>query len=310
MRRQANYDLKHLQKQARAAGLATKETFCFCKYRRFAPDKTISFCKSLRFAQILAFFHQKRIIIGFLTSQLLYRHTIGFVVYILCCKRVDCNNDAMIMPSIDSLKLLFLVTLTFASLSTLFTSQSIAMQNPSMRILTVTATATRGGEGGGNMQQQRFCMTPRRNMMKNCDRKLKKGTATTVHNNSTLNNNNGKNAIHSEEEEEQQQQQQCDTYRNNVQKCQKVAKRAFRDINMKGCPKQIKLVTLCEDEWCSGHFTTGTYIGNHNHQTSTSCQKECAGVQDSLELCIKQRIMIVFKQNGLNEDGTTTTMTK
>jgi len=213
------------------------------------------------------------------------------------------------MPSIDSLKLLFLVALTFASLSTLFTSQSIVMQNPSMRIL--TATATRGGEGGGNTQQQRFCMTPRRNVMKNCDRKLKKGTATTVHNNSTLNSNNSKNAIHSEEEEEQQQQQ-CDTYRNNVQKCQKIVKRAFRDINMKGCPKQIKLVTLCEDEWCSGHYTTGTYIGNHNHnhQTSTSCQKECAGVQDSLELCIKQRIMIVFKQNGLNEDGTTTTMTK
>jgi hypothetical protein len=143
-------------------------------------------------------------------------------------------------------------------MGTLFTSPSILMKNPSM----LTA-------GGGNTQ--RFCMVPMK-ALKECEKKQSK-------------------IIIGEKEE-----QECKNRRLNVQKCNMVVKQAFaRDINMGGCPKQIKFVTLCEDEWC--------------HQTSTtdqkSCQKECAGVRESLNVCINQRMMKYFKWNGLQDDGTT-----
>jgi hypothetical protein len=167
------------------------------------------------------------------------------------------------MPSYsrDSLKLFFLLALTFASMGTLFTSQSISMHIPDPTV---------------GYNTQRFCMTPFK-AFKKCEKNQSK--------------------IKEEDEEEEEQCNDLNNHRLNVEKCEMVVKRAFRrDINMGGCPKQIQFVTLCEDEWC------------HHSPSSTdqkSCQKECAGVRESLNVCINQRMMKYFKWNGLQEDGTT-----
>ena len=172
------------------------------------------------------------------------------------------------MPSYsrDSLKLFFLLALTFVSMGTLFTSPSISMKNPSM----LTASSSTTGGGGST---QRFCMAPMK-ALKECEKKQ---------------------SIILEEEEEKQCNDLNDR-RLNVQKCDMIVKRAFRNINMSGCPNQIKFVTLCEDEWC--HHTSSA-------ADRKSCQKECAGVRESLNVCINQRMMKYFKWNGLQEDGTT-----
>jgi hypothetical protein len=166
----------------------------------------------------------------------------------------------------DSLKLFFVLALTFASMGTLFTSPSISMKNPSML---TASSSTSGGRSA-----QRFCMAPMK-ALKECEKRQSK--------------------ILKEEEEEEEQCNDINDRRLNVQICDMVVQRAFADINMSGCPKQIKFVTLCEDEWC--------------HQKSStdrkSCQKECAGVRESLNVCINQRMMKYFKWNGLQEDGTT-----
>lgn len=77
----------------------------------------------------------------------------------------------------------------------------------------------------------------------------------------------------------------CDIYRETEQKRDKVVQNAFRDINMGGCPKQIKLLTLCEDEWCY-------------HQDPTSCRQECAEVRKNLSLCVQERVMHYFQRNN------------
>lgn len=161
------------------------------------------------------------------------------------------------MLSRDHVKLLVLLALTVICIGTLFTSQSIAMRNPSMRVLTA----------GGRNTPQKFCMEPRK-AARECEKRTKTDT-----------NDSSK------------RKENCNNDRLTVQKCEKVVNRAFSDINMGGCPKKIKLMTLCEDEWC--------------HQDPASCQKECAGVRENLSVCIRQRIMHYFNWNGLRENGTT-----
>lgn len=86
---------------------------------------------------------------------------------------------------------------------------------------------------------------------------------------------------------------QCDNFRQTAQKCEKAVQKAFRDINMSGCPKEIKMTTLCEDEWC------------HHQLDGISCKKECAGVRELLSVCVQQHVMHYFKRNGLKENGST-----
>ena len=161
------------------------------------------------------------------------------------------------MLSRDHVKLFLLMALTVACMGTLFVSQSIAMRNPSMRVLTA---------GGGNTRK--FCMEPRK-AARECEKRA-----------------------NTDASDSSKRKENCITYRLVVQKCENAVKKAYGDINMGGCPKQIKLLTLCEDEWC-------------HHQDPTSCQKECAGVRENVSVCVQQRIMQYFKWNGLKENGTT-----
>ena len=75
-------------------------------------------------------------------------------------------------------------------------------------------------------------------------------------------------------------------------KCKNVIRRAFQHINMGGCPYEIKAVTLCEAEWCTGD--------------NSACRKECALVRESLTNCVNRHVSAFFQKNNLHTDGTVT----
>ncbi len=125
------------------------------------------------------------------------------------------------------------------------------MMNPSMRVISAT--------GPNN---QKFCKIPRQ-IARECEGKA------------NANPTDGNN---------------CNSHREVAKKCERVVRKAFRNINMGGCPKQIKLLTLCEDEWC--------------YHDRMSCQKECAGVRKNLLVCVQETVELYFKRNGFEKDGT------
>eukprot|EP00536_Pseudo-nitzschia_multiseries_P017228 jgi/Psemu1/49932/gm1.49932_g len=153
------------------------------------------------------------------------------------------------MVSRDHVKLLLLATTTTACIGTLFTSQTISMGNASMRVLSA--------ENG------KFCK----------DHRKKARECETEANDSGMNS--------------PKRTESCIIYRQNAQKCATVVRMAFRNINMSGCPKEIKMLTLCEDEWC-------------HQQDPSFCQKECTGVRQRLSICVQQRVMIFFNQYEIN----------
>ena len=162
----------------------------------------------------------------------------------------------MILPDYAKLLLLFLITT--ASLSTLLTSPSITMGNAKMRVL--------------SPQPQQFCTAPRKRA-RECE-----------------------NAAAAEDNNKDGGTLKCNYLTEAVHQCEKMVERAYRSINLGGCPFQIKSLTLCEDEWCH----------NVSPQGIKSCQDECAQVRRSLATCVEQRVIERFRWNGLNEDGTTT----
>ena len=80
----------------------------------------------------------------------------------------------------------------------------------------------------------------------------------------------------------------CDLHRVNARKCVKALQNAFNDINMGGCPKQIKLLTLCEDEWC-------------RQPNPTACSQECDRVRKTLSQCVHEKVMHYINMAGFEE---------
>ena len=56
------------------------------------------------------------------------------------------------------------------------------------------------------------------------------------------------------------------------EKCEKTVQKAYRYINMAGCPFQLQAKALCEREWCK--------------ESSEACSKECAQVRKELQECV------------------------
>ena len=158
------------------------------------------------------------------------------------------------MVTIDKIKFFCLMALTLVCIRSLFTSQSISMMNPSMRVITAM-----------DANKQKFCAELR---------KVATGCEARDSN-----------------EKFSETQENCKKHREVANKCVRVVQNAFRYINMGGCPKQIKLLTLCEDEWC-------------HQQDPTSCRKECAGVRKNLSICVEETMEFYFKTNGLKKIGT------
>jgi hypothetical protein len=158
----------------------------------------------------------------------------------------------------DHVKFFCLLALTVVCIGSFFTSQSIAMANPSMRVLSAV-----------DRDMQTFCAEPRK-AARNCEKMTNADTSDNF----------------------SKRKEDCTPYRETAQKCDKVVQNAFRYINMGGCPKQIKLLTLCEDEWC-------------RNQDPASCHQECAGVRKNLSLCVQEKVRHYFKRNKLKANGTT-----
>jgi hypothetical protein len=76
-----------------------------------------------------------------------------------------------------------------------------------------------------------------------------------------------------------------------VVKCQSVVERAYRHINLGGCPFEIKALTLCEAEWCQSG-------------DGASCERECSNVRESLSSCIQRQVAAFLNRNGIEKDGT------
>jgi hypothetical protein len=82
-----------------------------------------------------------------------------------------------------------------------------------------------------------------------------------------------------------------------VSKCEETVQRAYRHINMGGCPREIQAVTICEVEWCED--VSG------NREAEKACANECSKVRETLEKCVKRHISSFLQRNGLQENGTT-----
>lgn len=93
---------------------------------------------------------------------------------------------------------------------------------------------------------------------------------------------------------QQHQDSSCSSLLKQATKCEDALKKAFRHVNMGGCPREIQFVTICEVEWCQ----------DSNPKAQESCQKECAAVRKSLDSCVSKHVADFFKRLGLEENGT------
>jgi hypothetical protein len=80
-----------------------------------------------------------------------------------------------------------------------------------------------------------------------------------------------------------------------VTKCEKAISQAYKDINMGGCPHELKTVTLCEAEWCQPGASPDR----------SACKRECGNVREDLQTCIQKHVDQYFSKHGLENDGTT-----
>lgn len=89
--------------------------------------------------------------------------------------------------------------------------------------------------------------------------------------------------------------QQCKSQLNQASKCESVLKRAFRYINMGGCPYEIQSVAVCETEWCEGVQA--------DKQGQADCRKECAKARKALDQCVQGHVTTFYARAGLQENG-------
>jgi len=99
----------------------------------------------------------------------------------------------------------------------------------------------------------------------------------------------------SEDEKAESTTTSCETKLSQASKCEKIATKAYEKINMGGCTREIKMATLCRDEWCSNLASSGE---------DSACSKECTAVNDSLLWCERKFLDTFFRRASLNSDGT------
>jgi hypothetical protein len=68
---------------------------------------------------------------------------------------------------------------------------------------------------------------------------------------------------------------ECAVVETKLKLCQRAVQRAYRRINLGGCPFQIQQNTLCENEWCS------------RGSKKELCDEECTQVRSQLSSCVE-----------------------
>lgn len=96
--------------------------------------------------------------------------------------------------------------------------------------------------------------------------------------------------------DKEEEDSSCLTLLSQASKCEETLKRAYRHINMGGCPREIQAVTICEVEWCED-------VGG-NREAEKACSQECSTVRETLDKCVQGHVSSFFQRYGLEENGT------
>ena len=117
----------------------------------------------------------------------------------------------------------------------------------------------------------------------------------------------------------------CRVIEQHVSQCEKAVQKAYRSINMGGCPHELRDVTLCELERCGGYHGVSV-IYNHlqqggldssssSYQVSSSgtrnrniegCVEHCQAAQKTLERCVTKHVQEQLQHYGVSRTTTTT----
>jgi hypothetical protein len=80
---------------------------------------------------------------------------------------------------------------------------------------------------------------------------------------------------------------ECTATERKLKLCQLAVQRAYRRINLGGCPFQIQQKTLCENEWCS------------RGSKKNLCDEECTQVRSQLSSCVEGVVHSCLEGAGL-----------
>mmetsp|Transcript_37616 Transcript_37616/g.76540 ORF Transcript_37616/g.76540 Transcript_37616/m.76540 type:complete len:189 (-) Transcript_37616:107-673(-) len=88
----------------------------------------------------------------------------------------------------------------------------------------------------------------------------------------------------------------CAAMLEQVSLCEQSVFKAYRQINMSWCIREIQARTICEVEWCEDVPNTP--------QSMKSCNDECNDVREALSKCERRIVEKYFHRGGLLADGT------
>lgn len=88
----------------------------------------------------------------------------------------------------------------------------------------------------------------------------------------------------------------CSALLEQVSLCEQSVFKAYKQINMGGCIREIQARTICEMEWCDDTPDTP--------QSMKSCRDECNDVREALSKCERGIVEKYFHRSGLLADGT------
>ena len=88
----------------------------------------------------------------------------------------------------------------------------------------------------------------------------------------------------------------CTKLLDQVSRCEQSVFKAYAQINMGGCIREIQTRTICEIEWCEDVPITP--------QSMKLCEDECKEVRESLSKCERRIVETYFHRIGLLADGT------
>ena len=104
----------------------------------------------------------------------------------------------------------------------------------------------------------------------------------------------------------------CRDSQQQASQCEKAVQKAYRSINMGGCPHELRDVTLCELERCGGYHGVSV-IHNHLHgmdqttptngrtsrATAGGCVEHCQVARTTLETCVTQHVQKQLRHYGI-----------
>ena len=73
--------------------------------------------------------------------------------------------------------------------------------------------------------------------------------------------------------------------------CEAAVHKAYRHINMAGCPDPMQGVADCENEWCG------------RNASGSDCKQECMQIRAVLDECVQKHVYSFLNRHGLTAQG-------